>query len=813
MNTQETEQREYPSPNNPKVLTLQGLFIISLGKWYYFVISVFAVLFVAFLYLASTPPSYRSSACLIIKQDRRTGNSGLENTTVNFSNMGNLFTQQTNVYNEIIAFRSPTLMTDVVNNLGLRAEYTVSHRLYQKVLYGNSLPVQLSPVDFPTDKSFSLKINYKDKNSVEICNITTVIAGKKMEFPEKITLAYHDTVDTPVGKITASPGLQYFDNPVPFPTISLTYMSLAAATGRFSGGLNVSLTDKEGTAITLSHSDRSPERARDIVSSLISVYNERWVGDRSQIAKSTSKFINERLVLLEQELGEVDSDISAFKSHNLIVDPIVAGDVYFNQANRVQNELAEMENRLNMAQYVRSYMESSVSNNQLLPANSGIDNSGIEAQIAEYNMLQLKRNRLAENSSRESPVVQQLDLTLADTRAAILASIDNFIVTIQTQINSLQKISETNRSRITASPKQAEYLTDIQRQQKVKESLYLYLLQKREENELSQAFTAYNTRLLTAPSFSGAPVSPQKSRILLVAFLLGLAIPLGWIYLKETTNTKVRGRKDIENLKAPYIGEIPRFVRKHKHGIRGTIHELIHKKPMNVRVVKPHNRNIVNEAFRVVRTNMEFMCGKEPGTVIQTTSFNVGSGKSFISVNLATAFALNKNRVCLVDMDIRKASLSDVFGHFDKGVSDYLAEKTDDIKSLIVKDSMVDTLDILPVGSIPPNPAELLYSERLGKLIEYLKKNYDLIFIDCPPAEIVADTSIITRHVDRTLFVIRAGLLEREMLPDLDKFYDENRYTRMMVLLNSTETKSIYGYGYGYSGAGFYTATEKLYQK
>jgi len=724
--------------------------------------------------------------------------------------MGNLFAQQTNVNNEIIAFKSPSLMSDVVRDLDLRAEYTTQYRLYQRVLYGTQLPVRITPIDFPQDKGFSLIINYKDEQSVELSEMSTTIDGKFVEFPGRILMAYHDTVDTPVGRLTLSPGLKYFSNPAPFHPISLKYMSQAAATSNFAGGLSVTLTDKDATAISLTYDDKSPERARDVLSSLIAVYNERWVGDRDQIAKSTSKFINERLILIERELGAVDSDISAFKANNLIVDPLVAGDVYFNQANQVQNEIAEMENRLSVAQYVRAYLLSVTSSNKLLPANSGIDNSGIEEQIAEYNTQQLKRNRLAVNSSEGSPVVQQLDLVLADTRAAIIASIDNFIVAIKTQISSLQKISETNKNRITASPKQVEYLTDIQRQQKVKEALYLYLLQKREENELSQTFTAYNTRLLMEPSYSAFPVSPNASRMLMLAILLGFAIPLGYIYFTISTNTKVRGRKDLENLKAPFIGEIPLFIKKAKHGRIGTFYEMFRKNQTPVRVVKPKNRNVVNEAFRVVRTNMEFMCGKEPGAVILMTSFNVGSGKTFIATNLATAFALNKEKVCLVDMDIRKATLSQVFGHFDKGVSDYLAEKTDDIKSLIIKDKICDTLDIIPVGSIPPNPAELLYSNRLEELIKYLKSQYDYVFIDCPPADVVADTSIITRYVDRTMFVIRAGLLEREMLPDLDRYYLEKRYTKIMVLLNGTQIRSIYGYGYGYcSTTGLYGYSEK----
>ncbi|MCQ2154590.1 MAG: polysaccharide biosynthesis tyrosine autokinase [Bacteroidales bacterium] len=781
-------------------ISIMEILLTCLNKWYYFVISVFATVLIASLYIASTAPTYVSSACLLIKQDRRTGSNGADATSMGFNNMGKLFAQQTNVSNEIIAFKSPALMQEVVKRLDLRANYTTPQRLYHKTLYGKALPVKVSMIDFPDESSMELTLKYLNRDSVIIYKMKNYIGGEKMEYDEMIKVHFQDTVKTPVGELAIVPTMGFYDKADPaFNDITLRYGTLSSAVVACSSGLGVELTDKDATAITLSKSDRSYARAKDILSMLITVYNEKWVNDQNQIAVSTSEFINDRLIVIEQELGDVDSDISQFKSRNQLLDPVMTGSMYITQAGQMRSDISELENYLSLASYIREYMASSASTNQLLPANSGIENSNIEVQISEYNTIQLKRNNLVANSSVDNPVVINLDAELSALHENIVASIDNYIVILKKRIESLKKVESQNAEKISNSPLQAEHLTNIERQQKVKESLYLFLLQKREENELSQAFTAYNTRILTPPGGGSAPVAPQSSKILLIALLLGLAIPAVWIYLQESLSNTVRGRKDIEDMIVPFAGEIPLAYQGSK------FHNPFNKnkKSNDMVVVKARSRDIINEAFRVARANIEFMCSKNECNVFMTTSFNIGSGKSFCSINLAIALALKDKKVCLVDMDLRKRTISRYVHARNIGVTEYLSGRASDIDSILMKGVLANNLDILPTGSIPPNPTELLYTPNFSKMMDYLRAHYDYVFLDCPPSEIVADASIIRDYANHTLFIVRAGLFDRRMLPGIEKYYEQKKFNGMVLLLNGTPINNLghynrYGYNYGH---------------
>lgn len=785
-------------------ISIKDLLFVFLSNWYWFLLSVIVCAAGAYFYLSTKAPIYRSEACIIIKQDRRTGSSGIESTRNNFSNLGSLFAQQTNVFNEIVALKSPDMMSDVVKRLDLRASYSTRHRLYDRALYGSSLPVTIAVEDFPAGASMGMTINYLDNESVELSQMFNYIAGQKVIYEDPIKAKFYEQIDTPVGKLTVHPNISFYDRPGSdkgFAPINMTYSPLASAVGSYAARLGVDLTNKESTALTLSQVDFSPERARDILSTLITVYNERWIGDRNQIAVSTSEFINDRLVVIERELGSVDRAVSEYKSTNKLLDPQMAGSLYLNQATKIQQDIIDLENRLGMARHVQAYIASVSANNQLLPANSGIENSGIEQQISDYNTKQLQRNSLVANSSVDSPVVVDIDASLKAMRAAILASVDNYIITLNTQIKSLRNTEAQNSAKISVNPLQAEHLTDIERQQMVKESLYLYLLQKREENELSQAFAAYNTRVLTMPS-PGGPIGPNRNRFMMIALILGLAIPAGILYLILMLNTTVRGRKDLESMRTPFIGEIPLDQ-----------DEANRKKAMKKKgadskksvLVKAGSRNMINEAYRVLRTNLEFVCGREGSHVLMTTSFNVGSGKTFTTVNTAAVLALKGKKVCAVDLDIRKHSLSNYLDNVTKGVVEYLAGKESNIDSLIVKEAFCPNLDILPAGTIPPNPTELLYSEKLEEMFKYLRSKYDYILVDCPPVEIVADAMIVNRFVDNTIFVVRKGLLERSLLPEIDKMYAEKRYNGMVILLNGSEINgtSAYRYQYGYRHKGY----------
>lgn len=461
----------------------------------------------------------------------------------------------------------------------------------------------------------------------------------------------------------------------------------------------------------------------------------------------------------------------------------------------------ELDNRMHMTKYLRNYLTDGMHDKEQLPANSGINNPSIEAQIQAYNTLLLQRNNHLSVSSEQNPLVMDLDQKLQTIKGTILSSLDNELAMLNTQKRTVTTAQSQAVSKIAANPQQAKYLLSVERQQKVKESLYLFLLQKREENELSQAFTAYNTRVIEHPSSSPVPVLPNPGKVLALAILAGLLVPASIILLVENFNTSVRGKKDLESLHAPFVGEIPLALPSKKgKGAKKSLASIIENKPL----VKEQGRNIMNEAFRVVRTNLEFILGFEGGHhVIMMTSMNPGSGKTFISVNLSTSLAIKGKKVIAVDLDMRKASLSKFVNAPALGISNYLSAQVPDYHDVIVK---LGDLDVLPVGTIPPNPTELLFNPRLDTLMNKLKEEYDYVFIDCPPVEIVADAAIISRYAEMTLFIIRAHLLDRTFLPEIEKWYQERRFPNLSVLLNGTHQEfSHYGYKkYGYHRYGYH---------
>lgn len=777
-----------PTQNKPAgnddFLRIQDLFILCLAKWYWFVISLAILLGAATIYLLKTPPVYTRSASLLIKED---GKSGSGNEAAGVLGDIDIFRTSTNINNEMLSMQSPAVMYEVVRRLHLDVNYTTDGRFYDPVIYGSDNPYEVSFFDLGDAESASFTLRPDKDGQVKLIDFTR--NGEEAD-GDAVT-ALNDTVQTPVGRllVNARPGSTAAQQ-----TVFVSRISMQDATADYSSRLSVALNDEKSTVVNLTLQDVCTQRAEDVLNTLISVYNENWVKDKNQIAVSTSMFINERLGVIERELGNVDEDISSYKSENLLPDVQAAASMYMAESSETNAKIQTLNTQLSMTRYVRSYLTGASSRNQLLPANSGIENSGIEKQIAEYNTLQLRRNDLVANSSETNPLVVDMDHSLHALRDAIIRTLDNYVTTLNTQLRALQQSARQTTARIAANPSQGKYLLSVERQQKVKESLYLFLLQKREENELSQAFTAYNTRVIMPPSGSMAPTAPAKKNILLIAFVIGLIIPVAVIFLRESMNTRIRGRKDLEALTLPFVGEIPQAATKKK----GTSDKKSTEN--NPIVVHEGSRDIINEAFRVLRTNLEFMTDKEQhSNVIVVTSFNPGSGKSFLAVNIAVSLAIKQKKVLVIDGDMRHGSTSAYVGSPQTGLSNYLSGHVNNLKDIIVTDARHANLQFLPVGTIPPNPTELLFSDRLKQLIDTVRSQYDYIFIDCPPIEMVADTQIIEQLADRTLFVVRTGLLERSMLPELQRIYDEKKYKNMALILNGTVgSGGHYGYRYGY---------------
>ena len=782
------------------ILSLSDLWYMCISNWRWFVLSVAVALMLAFVYVVSMEPVYEQLASVMIKEDGKRGGMSSDVASA-FSDMG-LGMTSSNVENEAEVFKSPNVILEVVKRLNIDVNYTTDGRFHRTTLYGKTNPVLVTFKDANEDTGCSFTLDLGKNGEVSISDF---VMGDE-EQPDVIKGKINQPIKTIAGIVVISP------NPAYATRIYVTRSSDYSAVSSVSGKLSVWLNSKNNTIIDIAYSDVSVDRAKDIINTLIEVYNIHWVEDKNQIASSTSAFINDRLAVIENELGNVDSDISTYKSANMVPDVHVAGAMYMEQANKTGQDMMALNNQIFMAKSIRESLSSGndVNGYQLLPSNSGIDSQGIDSQISEFNKMLMQRNNYVANSSTENPVVKNLDKQLVATRHAICSSLDNVITALETQIKNLQKYSNRTTSNIQANPTQAKNLLSVERQQKVKESLYLYLLQKREENELNKAFTAYNTRVVSTPHGSKVPVAPVTRNIFMIAFAVGLMLPAVVLYVKESMNTRIRNRKEVEDaVSVPFLAEIPEMSPK-RH--------FWEKKPKHLThpiMVKDGSRNVINEAFRILRTNLEFVNdSSKKENIFCTTSYNPGNGKTFITLNIAVSLAIKGKKVLLIDGDMRHTSLSKAFDSPGIGISGYLAGKIDDV-DMIIKHDSEHGLDVIPTGAIPPNPTELLYSPRLKQLLDIVRERYDYIFIDCPPSDIVADTSIITKYADRTIFIIRAGMLERSMLPKLQEDYDTQRFPNMMLILNGTiYENNTYGNRYGYSyayGYGYYGSNSKDY--
>ena len=778
-------------------LSVSDMFQICLRHWPWFVLSILVCMSLATLYLLRTPKTYSRTASILVK----TAGGEKSNDILMMEELGvNNITSH--LSDEIAAIHSPAVIYELVKRLHLDYSYYCPGVFRDDPLYAETLPVEVELHHIDDNAPASFRITLNGDSTATVSDI--VLRGTPIKKPFKVQIG--KTVTSPLDTMTIKPTLYYNKNMRGDILVRRTGYTTAAQI--YGSHINATQQMETRSIIDITCVDNSISRAENILRTIVSIYGEQWVKNRNQISVSTNEFIKERLAVIEDELGDVDANIASYKSSNAMPDVSAVAGQAMAQQNAADQQRQTLNNQLYMVRYVRNYVTDPSHANQVLPASSGIGNPAVEAQIATYNEKLLQRNNLVANSSEQNPLVGDLDVALNELRGAIVNSLDNTQASLNAHLSSVQSRHSQAIDKLSANPKQANHLLSIERQQKVKESLYLFLLQKREENELSQAFTAYNTRTIAEPWGSNRPIKPNSKRILLYAFGIALALPAAWFILREMANTKVRGRKDLEGLTIPYVGELPLWKpKKEDENINSQYHF----------VVRQHSRDITNEAYRVVRTNLEFMTNEEKKCkIIMLTSYNPGSGKTFITANLGASFAIRNSRVICIDLDLRRGSLSEFANKPKKGLTNYLSGQLEDYHDVIVHhplgvkkdddDSSVKTLDILPMGTIPPNPTELLYSPKLKPMLDELREHYDYIFVDCPPVEIVADATIISHEADVTIFVIRAGLLERSMLPELQKNYDEKKYNNMAMLLNGTDAEHHYGYrryGYGYGRYGY----------
>jgi len=794
-----------------KTVNFQQLAKKCRSKWYWFVISIAVCVAAGWLYYKSTIPLYEREVQVLVVQNEDSSNSQI---TASLSSLGGMFDQKPNSWTELVVITNPSVMIDVTKRLALNVNYTTPGKWHPVILYGSTLPVV---VEFPgLDQNATawldgevlpgnkFRITEFGYTSAENGTLTTGKIDKIIRYVPS------ETLQTSIGQVKVMTNPLYSGKAIVEPMqINVSHSGLYNTAMALRGRVNGTLHAQADNVILLKFIDSNVQRANDILNTIISVYNENTVKERAKTAESTTRFINDRLSIIEQELGSVESDISSYKSAHMLPDISAASSMYLQQADRAGTTLRDLSTRLAMTRYVRDFMTTASNSNAVLPANTGVADVNIEGQIAEYNRTLMERNSLAANSSASNPLVVDLDNRLEGYRRALIQSLDNQITALNTSISSVQRSEDISTGKVAATPGQARYLLSVERQQKVKESLYIFLLQKREENELAQAFVNSKIHVISQPTGSPVPISPVRNKLLLIGLIAGVLIPLGVIFVRETLDNKVRNRKDLEGLTIPFIGEIPRNPQ--PYGIK-TRRELFHKtgeKSQGI-VVEKDNLNMINEAFRVLRTSLQIAArpnSGDGGSVIAVTSANPGSGKTFVTMNLCAALAIKGHRVLMIDMDLRRASMSHILSRVDTapGFVNYIVnsrEYNDNFDVLIQKDiNDIDNLNLLPVGTMPPNPAELLADPIVASMMADLRKEYDYIFLDCPPAEIVADAQIVNEVADMTLFVVRAGLFNRSALKTLQSFYDDKRYRNLSLVLNAAQTHDD---GYGYAGHYYY---------
>ncbi len=778
-------------------------------KW--FIASVLFFLLVGIAYIARLEPRYERSMSVLIKDQDEGG--GVGSIASAFSSFG-LVSSNTNVYNELLSIKSPAVMQQVVLDLNLQVNTIERKFPHGTTLYGTTDPFVIGFPDLGPQDGGSFRMDIRPDGTARLYkfrrNLTDGLAkyDDVIELPKGFLKAR-----TPLGIIDFTPNPKYTGKLCPEGkprTLVIARGGLQATTESLCKRLKGDLADKDAEVIDLQITDVSIERAEDILNNVLRVYNEFWVSDKNKVAQATSQFINDRLVVLQQELGDIDLRVSDFQSKSLMPNIGEVARMNMESTKDVNSQILTLNNQLAMSEAVYGYIANSANKENVIPMNTGTGNPQLEAQIGSYNQLLLQRNNVRSSASGANPLVQQLDAQVAGQHEAITKAMAAHVANLRKALANLQGAKGAISGEIAALPDKARQLRGVTRQQSVKEQLYLFLLQKREENELSQTFTANSTRVITPPQGSFKPVSPKKTLILGVLFIVGLFLPAMVIYIRESNNSKVRSRKDLEHMSTPFIGEIP-FMGK-KPGIFKKFFALFRKKKHSrslekvMVAVRPGSRDVASESFKIIRGNIDFMMQhSKADNVIMLTSFNPGSGKSFIAYNLSASFTMKGKRVLNIDCDLRHGSTSQFVHMPDKGLSSYLTGATDDWRSIVRPVEDTPDMFVLPIGHRPPNPSELLDNGRIGKLIREASEEYDYVFLDCPPVDIVVDTQILEKYIHRTIFIVRAGLLERSAIAEIDALYQSGRFKNMCLLLNGTEQQlSRYGaYGSSYYGSNF----------
>ena len=753
--------------------TLHDALHLILSNWYWFLLSLLLFGLAAEYYIRRTPPVYQRTAKIQIKDSRK--GTGAELAA--FNDIAGVMGRHS-VDNEIYVLQSRTLMAEVVKRFDLATRYTTKGRIRTSDLYGRA-PMVVEFIDIPSNRGGSFTYTMDDSGNAYISNFSNASFSAKV--------APGDTIKTPLGRIVMRKTKAF--NRYKDKKIVVTRSTLNNAIEAYCSRLKCEIADKQSSVINITMNDEVPRRAEDVINGIIDVYEEAAIKDKQKISDITEQFISERLVALGKELEVADSEVARFKQENQLYSPEEEATTISVEIAELNRQLLSLSTELSVAEYILSEANQGGDKVELMPvfniAGNGAS-SAIAQEINDYNSAVLEYQRLC-NESQSNPIIDDLREELRSMHYAIVATLQAHIEGLRLQIASISKRQEATYGDMKLSPNKEKELVALMRDQSVKQELYMYLKQKAEETQITRAAADSNCRIIDRAHGSDKPISPKTWLIYTLAIIIGSVLPFLILYIRELLNTKVRSHKDIEEaLSAPMLGIVPRHEGKmERSGI----------------VVREDGRDMVSEAFRILRTNLSFMSVDNPVKVIMLTSSVPHSGKTFVASNLATTLSQAGGKVLLMDLDLRRRTLTKLMGHRNdrRGVTSYLTGAIENLKDIITHDEEHGGLDMIFSGPQPPNPTELLMSKRMADLVLSLREVYDYIIIDSVPALSVADAMVIDRYVDHTIYVVRQGNLDRRQLPDIERLHTDKRLHSMSIVFNgATITKRSYGYGYGY---------------
>ena len=764
-------------------IQIKDILFIILRNLHWFILSGLIGAGIAYWKVNGEERIYTSSASIMIKTGAATGTESIRSSSVMNQMLGNGGVVST-VNNEIIILKSATLMDSVVRKLGLNVNCSYKTKVAKrnKALYQDS-PVSFTFENLDENAYYAFTLTPKDSKHCIISDMGNNAQEKEVALGEKII--------TPIGEMVVSEKWNY-NNLIDVP-ISVNIVPVSAMSASLRQRLFVERDDEKNSIIRLSINDNSASRAADILNILIAVYNNDAIADQERMLNYSYKFINGRIGQLYGDLDSLQEQIVDFKVANVLIDTKSLGQGELATRSASSAEVKVLQARISRTSYLLD-VANSVADDEVLPVMSDMGTASSDL-IAKYNENARKLLKFRESGVMENPTAKKLVSEQPKLLANIIAILESDISSLETQVKMAKNEGQAATSIIQTVPEKQVRIGLVEDMLEIRQQLYLTLLTKREEMLLERPKFEGTAKVIDAAKINNSPIAPNPKKRITTGLLIGLLIPAVVIILIRLLDTAIYTRADVEKkTKTPFLGEIPYKEEIAEHGL----------------VIKENSRDAISEAFRIVRSNLEYMRindkDRNKGQVLLFTSFMVSSGKTFVSSNLAYSFAFGNKKVALVDLDIRKGTLNKVFGQKSthQGVSTYLSGKCDDVEEIIIHETGNDNLNVILSGPIPPNPAELLMNDRLDKLVDYLRERYDYVFLDNVPLGIVADADIVKRVADNTLFVLCAGKTDKRYLSDLDKLYRGNTFPNLSVILNSVKYKKRRGYGYGYGHGGGY---------